>query len=318
MATPQQYPRIPDNEKLAGYLDESRLTPHQHKLGIEKLKEIIAAAVRDANKKSSRAILAISDTASEEEMREIYLREGRKLFSYFKDYCGDPASTAFQCQGQYYSKIAAEQFRNRTLQKERMNSGWRYQFMARDCALASQRFKSVSHIGAAEADFNLCIATKDWHQPVVNIYISVKNRSDTVGGQDFPKAVAALENIAQHDRNREGPYMCVFGIAMERGTRTVRKRKDGTYYSVNTEVWCSDFFWPFLSNLTYEEIIIAVVDVLFAQDQNIENANMDVAVPDELIESFGSCCRELGLVDESGKFHDAYKLVNFSAPNNHT
>src|SRR5207248_2760218 len=131
------------------------------RISMERLRSIIIAAIESANRKSSRAILNIADEASEAELRSIYLTQGRALFKFFVKYCGDPASTAYDCVGRHFSDVALEQFRNRTLQKERMNSGWRYQYMAKDCALASERFESVSDIGATEADFNIEIARTD-------------------------------------------------------------------------------------------------------------------------------------------------------------
>ena len=68
--------------------------------------------------------------------------------SLFLEYAGDPAATAYDCIGKHYREIAAEQFRNQTLQKQRMNSGWRYQYIAKDCAVRSRRFITVSDIGA--------------------------------------------------------------------------------------------------------------------------------------------------------------------------
>jgi len=93
-----------------------------------------------------------------------------------------------------------------------MNSGWRYQFLALDCAQQSRRFKSVSDIGAAEADFNAVIEFVDKKKSALSLYVSIKNRSNTMGGQDWPKAIYALENVAKTDKNRTGPYCCVFGM----------------------------------------------------------------------------------------------------------
>jgi hypothetical protein len=74
-----------------------------------------------------------------------------------------------------------------------------------------------------------------------------------MGGQDWPKAIQALENVAKNDRNRTGPYCCIFGIAIDRGSRYIkREKKTGRAYSENTEVWLSDFFWPFFSNHSLE------------------------------------------------------------------
>lgn len=307
----QDYPRISEGEEFGGLLDERKLTPHTYKIPQSKLRQIIADAVKNANRKASRAILNIPEKSSDAEMRKIFLKEGRKLLDYFRQYCGDPPATAYQCLNRHYSEVAVEQFRNRTLQKERMNSGWRYQFMAHDCASTSRRFATVSQLATAEADFNVTITTKKFHKRKINIYVSVKNRTNTMGGQDWPKAIAALEAMAKNDPNRAEPYLCVFGIAMERGMRYMKAKRGGNYYSVNTEVWLSDFFWPFFANYSYEEIMNAVLSALMDEGRRVESATIGVAVPKELIESFGVCCRETGLVDEKGYFTDCLKLAFF-------
>src|SRR5436190_9432651 len=154
----QHYPRIEDeNDLYNGFFDDSKVTSHKKKISYDKLKEIIKDAVKSANLKSSRAILNIGDDISEEEINKIYIKEGKALFKYFVKYCGDPASSAFDSNNQHYSKVAREQFRNRTIQKERMNAGWRYQFIAKDTAKLSGRFDSISDMGASEADFNATI-----------------------------------------------------------------------------------------------------------------------------------------------------------------
>ncbi len=234
----------------------------------------------------------------EEEIRKIYRSKGEGLFKYFCKYCGDPASTAHECLNRHYSRVGKEMFRNWTLQKERMNSGWRYQYIAKDTANHSKRFKMVSDIGATEADFNAVIGCKN-SEEIVNIYVSVKNRTNTMGGQDWPKAIWALEEMAKNDKNRTGPYICVFGIAMEKGLRNIKNEaKSKRPYSMNTEVWKSDFFWPFFSNYKYEDIIKAVLDVLLEVG---ENSELDVETPGELIDAFGECCRRNNLLDEDGK-----------------
>jgi hypothetical protein len=311
-AVPQPYPRIREPHKLAGFLDDSRLVQHRRKPGIEELKKIITAAVAYSHRKSSLALLNVAEGTPDGEIKKIFLKSGKELFDYFRDYCGDPAMTAYECLGRHYSQVAAEHFHNRTLQKQRMNSGWRYQRIAFDCAAASGRFKAVSDIGAKEADFNLIVETTAYPEPVVNIYVSVKNREDTIGGPDWPNAIIALETMAREDRNRSGPYLCVFGIAMERGTRKVKRiGRTTALRSVNTEIWFSDFFWPFVSNFSYEEIASAVLDVLMEQGLSAENRTIGIPPPPELIDAFGDFCRKEKLVDSNGKFHDARKLVNF-------
>src|SRR4030042_3650237 len=191
MVIVQKYPRQTNN-----LLNDSELVPHTYKIPIERLKEIIVAAIETAGRKSSRAILNLPENASTEEVTKTYTKEGYELFRYFVKYCGDAAATALQCTGRTCSEIAREQFRNRTLQKERMNSAWRYQYIAKDAAAASKRFDTVSDIGLAEADFNVVIKYKKG-KTKLTVYVSVKNRSNTMGGQDWPKAITALEKVAR-------------------------------------------------------------------------------------------------------------------------
>ncbi len=311
MSRPQNYPRIEDEEdKYVGFLDESALVAHSIRISPEQVQAIIENAILYASQKSSRAILQADENLSIDEMEAVLLKAGGELFKYFVQYCGDPASTAFDCLGRHYSDIAREQFHNRTLQKERMNSGWRYQFIARDMSIESKRFVSVSDIGAAEADFNAVIRTHDRSKPLISIYVSIKNRTNTMGGQDWPKAIYALERVASTDKNRTGPYICVFGIAMEHGLRNIKKEnKTKQPYSVNTEVWMSDFFWPFFTNYSYMEIIEAVVTALEGMDEEGTTRVDYSTIPTGLIESFGKSCREFGLLDNEGKFSDAHLLA---------
>src|SRR3954453_23521111 len=137
----------------------------------------------------------------------------------------------------------------------------------------------------------------------LNIYVSIKNRSNTMGGQDWPKAIFALEDVARTDKNRSGPYLCVFGIVIEKGQRMIKgNAKTKASYSVNTEVWLSDFFWPFFSNYSYREIAGAVLEVL-VEEGNRPKLTDPIAIPDELVSGFGEHCRARGLLDESGNFN---------------
>lgn len=309
---PQNYPRIGDSKSRSyGFLDDSALVPHVYKISANELKGLISSAIINANKKSSRQILSIPADASPDEVNLIIKREGKKLFDYFKKYVGDPAATAHQLYGKHYVDVGKEQFRNRTLQKERMNSGWRYQFLALTGAQKSRRFISVSDIGAAEGDFNAVIPFIDSSKQPLSLYVSVKNRSNTMGGQDWPKAISALEAYAINDKNRTGPYCCIFGIAMDRGTRYIKNEKrTGRPHSFNTEVWLSDFFWPFFVNYGYEEIMRAVLAVLM-NEYSPENLSSQIEIPTELLEVFGDHCRKAKLIDDNGYFHDPYRLVNF-------
>lgn len=301
---PQDYPRT-----AKGFLDETRLAPHAQKISFDELKAIIGDAIENAARKSRREILELPDDLSDADKSGVYRQKGRELFAYFRRYYGDPAATAYDCLGKHYREIATEQFRNQTLQKQRMNSGWRYQYIAKDCALRSRRFITVSDIGASEADFNATMNIVDSGK-TLNIYVSIKNRANTMGGQDWPKAIAALEGVARSDKNRAGPYICVFGIAIDKGQRQIRRiGKTKAPYSVNTEVWLSDFFWPFFANYTYAEIAKAVFEVLIEASPK-EQQQLTTLIPDELIDSFGEACRERELLDDEGRFNDALKLID--------
>ncbi|MBI5643334.1 MAG: hypothetical protein HY954_07650 [Deltaproteobacteria bacterium] len=310
--TAQNYPRITDEKsRYYGCLDDSSLVPHRRKIPVVELEKIILSAIENANKKSSREALPIPSGADAEVIDDILIKEGKGLFKYFKKYCGDPAATAHQLHGKYYKDVAIEQFRNRTLQKERMNSGWRYQFLVAESARYTKRFKSISDIGAAEGDFNAQIQFIDKRTDILNLFVSVKNRCNTMGGQDWPKAIHALENHAKNDKNRTGPYCCIFGIAMDRGSRYIkREQKTGRAHSENTEVWLSDFFWPFFTNYSYEEIMMQMLNTLIRSNKP-EALAVHVEVPQRLVDSFGEACRDAGLIDESGKFNDPRKLVQF-------
>lgn len=307
---PQGYPRIKEGDKYHGFLDESELVDHQAKLGEDELKKIILESIVYANKKSSRKLLVIDPSIDGADLIKFYKKIGKELFQYFVKYCGDPASTAYDSVNKSYKDVAKENFRNRTLQKERMNSGWRYQHIAKDAARNTGRFESVSDLNLNEADFNAAVKYK--HLPgKLNVYVSIKNRTSTMGGQDWPKAIAALEAAAAQDKNRDGYYLCVFGMAMERGDRTIKNsRKANRPYSENTEVWNSDFFWPFFANSSYEEIVKGVLNVLVAAGDETTQEDDDIQIPDELIEEFGSMCNQYGLLDDGGHFSDAYRLVD--------
>lgn len=142
--------------------------------------------------------------------------------------------------------------------------------------------------------------------------MSVKNRADTLGGQDWPNSIRALENAAKAEQNKTGPYCCVFGIAMEGGSRRIpRRRETKEVHSSNTEVWLSDFFWPFFSAYSYKEIMMIVLNTLMTEEEPVKVLPAQVRVPDPVLDAFGFECRRTELTDENGNFSDAVKLVQF-------
>jgi hypothetical protein len=42
-----------------------------------------------------------------------------------------------------------------------------------------------------------------------------------------------------------------------------------------------------------------------------ENLASQIEIPDKLLESFGDCCSQAGLIDSDGKFNNPHKLVKF-------
>lgn len=308
----QNYPRINDeNDKEYGCLDTTQLVEHTSIIPVDELKHAILSAIAKANIKSSRESISVPEQATPDELSAIYNRVGKDLFRYFKRYCGDPAFTAHQLKGKHYRDVAIEQFLLRHVQKGRMNSGWRYQFLLLDCAIRSGRFKNISDLGMEEADFNAIIEYKDGRKSPLGLYVSVKNRKNTLGGQDWPKAIRALETVARTDRNRSGAYCCVFAITMDRGQRYIkRQQKTGQPHSINTEVWLSDFLWPFFANYSYENIMSIVLNVL-DESQDSEALASQIEVPEEIWDSFGQACRKAGLIDTDGFFDDPHKAVTF-------
>jgi hypothetical protein len=125
------------------------------------------------------------------------------------------------------------------------------------------------------------------------------------------KAIQALEAYAINDKNRTGPYCCIFGIAMDRGTRYIKvEKRTGKPHSFNSEVCLSDFFWPFFANYGYEEIMQAVLGVLI-DEYSPEKLSSQIEIPEELLEVFGDYCKRAELVNDDGYFHDPFRLVNF-------
>ncbi len=302
----QSYPRVD------GFLDDSTLVSHTTKLPAETVKALIKAAIVKASTKSSREILSIPPDADARTVEALYKKAGAKLFVYFRKYCGDPAATAHQLAGKHFREVGKDAFRNCTLQKERMNSGWRYQFLVIDAARQTHRFVNVGDIGTSAGDFNAIIKFIDESLGAINLYVSVKNRTNTMGGADWPKAIEALELAAIQDKNKTGPYCCVFGMAMDQGTRRIKNdQKTGRPHSVNTEVWLSDYFWPFFTNYSYEEIRKLFLDVLIETSATPDELPTELDVPDAVLNAFGAACQKANLLDELGNFNDPYALVTF-------
>lgn len=301
----QRYPREDDSD----FLDTTKLKPHEGKIPQEKLQEIILRAIETAQNKAHREIVNLPEDAHEELVASTYRKGGQDLFNYFRSYFVDPASSAYQYQDRHYSDVAKEQFRNRILQKERMNSAWRYQYIAVNVASQSRRFETVADLALSEADFCAVIRYKETHEgpnSELAIFASVKNRMNTLPGTQWPRAISALEDVAKSDKNKTGDYICVFGISIERGERKIKTLKNtGIPHSSNTEIWLADFFWQFFSNYSYEEIMKNVLEILITTQKPKEQED----VPSELIDSFGDCCREHELIDEEGYFNDPFKLV---------
>lgn len=88
----------------------------------------------------------------------------------------------------------------------------------------------------------------------------------------------------------------------------MKRNKSATPFSYNTELWFADYFWPFFSNYSYEEIAMLVLDVLI-ESRAPHTSSEDI--PQELLDSFKKCCEEKGLIDKNGCFVEPYTLVEF-------
>lgn len=311
----QNYPRISNPESAyKDFLDDEQFIGHTRKITDIELKTLIREAIQYANEKSSRDLLNIPADATPEQVEKAYKRAGLALFKYFRQYSNDPASTADQVDGKHYATVARDLYFGRARQKERMNSGWRYQRLAMRGAQLSGRFQGVSDLGANKSDFIAVIdPVNNAKNDPVNLYISVKNRQNTLGGQDWPNAIKALETMAQNDnKNRRGSYCCIFGITLDRGTRRLKiEQSSGRPFSWNTEVWLADFFWPFFTNFSYEEVMLSVLEVLQDAKAASGYTPLDPAVPALVLESFGAACQKAGLIDDLGFFNDPRRLVHF-------
>jgi len=192
----QNYPRIHDtSNQYFGCLDDSTLVQHERKLPAAQVKDFVRNAIIEANRKSSREILSIGPDEIPQQAQKKFASAGKKLLDYFRQYCIDPAATAHQTQGKHYTTVGQELFHRRTLQKERMNSGWRYQYLTVSCATNTGRFENVSDIGTTEGDFTARVKFQNYAETHLNLYVSVKNRKNTVGGQDYPKVAQSLEAV---------------------------------------------------------------------------------------------------------------------------
>jgi len=104
--------------------------------------------------------------------------------------------------------------------------------------------------------------------------------------------------------------LCVFGITMDRGTRSIRRDKGQQAHSQNTEMWLSDYFWPFFTNYSYEEMMTLVLEVLQEEFTWSENATQ-IEAPRDVLEAFGAACASNGLLDDESNFKDARDIVRF-------
>ena len=84
--SPQNYPRIQDQKDVYySCLDDKTLETHLKKISHEEMTSFIVEAIRNAENKSSRAIVNIPDSVSAEEVELIYTQEGKELFNILKN-----------------------------------------------------------------------------------------------------------------------------------------------------------------------------------------------------------------------------------------
>ena len=309
---PQPYPRITDEDnRYHSCLDTSFLQPHlENKISPQRMEELFISAIQRADQKSSRVFFKVPEDATLEQTQGVFYHAGVDLFDYFKKYYGDPPVSAIKVSGKDYKEVAMEHLMYKQIQRGRMNSGWRYQYFVVDCARECARFISVGDIGTTEGDFSAVVGINNWQFDTLNLYVSVKNRSNTMGGQDWPGAINGIETLARHDRNRVGPYICIFGIAMDitRSERRIPKTKDGHTRSSNTEVWMSNFFWPFFTNYSYVEIMQFALKTIRKFSQNESMSDQD---KEFFLQGFKQECNNASLLTPEGKFKDDTAILDF-------
>ena len=138
---PQQYPR---DEK--GFLDVSKLANHKKSLKNTDLVKIVEAAIKYADSKASEDVFRAGKEMPSSSKARAAGAPGAELLRHFQRYCIDPAQTALDTCGQHYATIAEDLAKNRLTQIMRMNVGWRYQYIAKDAASRTGRFKHISDL----------------------------------------------------------------------------------------------------------------------------------------------------------------------------
>jgi len=288
--TYQPYPRDAD-----GLLKLDLLPEGKTRISEVILRDAISDAIHKANKKSSRdPVLDELNTGAERANQTA----AKRLFALFRNYSADPAEASVHILGRTPYDIVTEIYRSLLEKRLRMNAGWRYQFLAEELASKSERFERVSGLGTRE-DFTVIVRLKNGSE--VNVYVSVKNRRDTISGKDYPAVITRMEAEPSNDRNRVGPYLIVIALAIHPGKNRSRMRnKDKQLISENFELWPANFFWPFVAGVSYETIMAAVA----SQIKRVALPSLPVEVSDY----FEQLCREAGLLQD-GAFHDQGALL---------
>lgn len=297
MAVTQPYPRISDQKsKELGLLDVNQFKPLEKKITEDTMNSLIESAIKSAEIKTNKKALEITDNMSAAEKSSIYKEAAKSLFKYFKR--PDPAGIANYLHGKNYVEVANEFIKKRKTHLESMNAGWRYQYLFVECAHASERFKSVSDLSTADSDVNIIAkTTKDEN---INLYISIKNRKDTISGGSGKGVLKKLEDLALQDKNRIGAYCCIIALGIQ-----TMKHRGRTTHSANIEYWPANFFWPFISGYTYEEIM----NMVTARLSTIKK--IDLKVPVEIIEEFGELCAKNKIVNSQGNFDSKEAIIKW-------
>ena len=279
---PQDYPRTEE-----GLLDESRLAAHTGKIPFDELKAIIRDAIVSAARKSRREILELPDGLSEEEKTKIYGKKGKRAVRLFPPLLRRPGGDGLRLPRQALPRDragavpqsdapeAADEFR---LALSVHRQGLRG-------ALAALRD------GVRHRRLGSRLQRDDEHRRTWPRRSTSTCRSRTARTRWAARIGRRRSRRSKTSRvpTRTAParIICVFGIAIDKGQRQIRRiGKTKAPYSVNTEVWLSDFFWPFFANYTYAEIAKAVFEVLMETGRQGQQP-LATLIPDELIDSFG-------------------------------
>ena len=289
----QSYPRISSaaSKFEAGYIDTSQLCDIKNKISQNEFLNLINISIDKARNKVDEKIINIPEGISKLEEKKIYDKAAKDLINYIKK--TDPANAVSQLLNKNLVDVAQEFQVKKDAKTYEMFSGWRNQFLLFECAKKIGRFETV---GDVDTSFDIVATIKSLSGEVITLYISLKNRKDTMSGSSVRGVLSKLEDNAKNDKNRDGLYCIIIGCAID----TTRYRS-GSSYSQNLEFWPAKLLWEFFSGFTFPHVMNSI-----SQQQNSRKQNK---LADELKLSLIKECKKLELINEQNIFHDRKRII---------